>query len=246
MRFAGKHVAITGGAGDIGLAMAQQFADEGAKITLLDKAIQPNAERAAVAMGARFVAMDVTDPGQVASVVDAMPALDVAVANAGVHRGARLLELPLENWRLQIDVNLTGAFLFVQAAARKMASRGAGGAILLTGSWVQDVPSVDNTAYCVSKSGASMLARCAALELGEHQIRVNVVAPGIVNAGMARRQIEVDPVFARKATNGLPLGRLQTAAQIAKAAAYLCSEDAESITGATLLVDGGASLFKYE
>ena len=178
MRFAGKHVAITGGAGDIGLAMAQQFADEGAKITLLDKAIQPNAERAAVAMGARFVAMDVTDPGQVASVVDAMPALDVAVANAGVHRGARLLELPLENWRLQIDVNLTGAFLFVQAAARKMASRGAGGAILLTGSWVQDVPSVDNTAYCVSKSGASMLARCAALELGEHRIRVNVVAPG--------------------------------------------------------------------
>ena len=91
-----------------------------------------------------------------------------------------------------------------------------------------------------------MLARCAALELGEHQIRVNVVAPGIVNAGMARRQIEVDPVFARKATNGLPLGRLQTAAQIAKAAAYLCSEDAKSITGATLLVDGGASLFKYE
>ena len=93
---------------------------------------------------------------------------------------------------------------------------------------------------------AAMLARCAALELGEHQIRVNVVAPGIVNAGMARRQMEVDPVFARKATIGLPLGRLQTAEQIAKAAAHLCSDDAQSTTGTTLLVDGGASLFKYE
>jgi NAD(P)-dependent dehydrogenase (short-subunit alcohol dehydrogenase family) len=91
-----------------------------------------------------------------------------------------------------------------------------------------------------------MLARCAALELGEHQIRVNVIAPGIVNAGMARRQIEVDPAFARKAAKGLPLGRLQTAEQVAKAAAYLCSDEAESTTGATLLVDGGASLFKYE
>ena len=234
------------GAGDIGLAMAQQFADQGRKSLCSIRRFQPNAERAAVAMGARFVAMDVTDPGQVASVVDAMPALDVAVANAGVHRGARLSELPLENWRLQIDVNLTGAFLFVQAAARKMASRGAGGAILLTGSWVQDVPSVDNTAYCVSKSGASMLARCAALELGEHHTGSMSWRPGSSTPAwrVARSKSIRSP--ARKATNGLPLGRLQTAAQIAKAAAYLCSEDAESITGATLLVDGGASLFKYE
>jgi NAD(P)-dependent dehydrogenase (short-subunit alcohol dehydrogenase family) len=246
MKFAEKHVVITGGTGEIGLVMAREFVEQGANVTVLDKVIHASAERAIDSMGARYLAVDVTELDNVASAVRAMPEIDVAIANAGVHRGARLLDVSLDNWQLQIGVNLTGTFLFVQAAARKMVARGRGGAILITGSWVQSVPSVDNTAYCVSKSGAAMLARCAALELGEHQIRVNVVAPGIVNAGMARRQIEVDPVFARKASTGLPLGRLQTAEQIAKAAAYLCSDDAESITGATLLVDGGASLFKYE
>jgi NAD(P)-dependent dehydrogenase (short-subunit alcohol dehydrogenase family) len=246
MKFADKQVVITGGTGEIGLVMAREFVDQGAEVTVLDKVILASAEHAIATMGARFVAVDVTEPDSVASAIAALPEIDIAIANAGVHRGARLLDLSFDHWKLQIDVNLTGVFLFVQAAARKMVARGCGGAILITGSWVQNVPSVDNTAYCVSKSGAAMLARCAALELGEHQIRVNVVAPGIVNAGMARRQIEIDPVFARKATTGLPLGRLQTAEQIAKAAAFLCCDDAASITGATLLVDGGASLFKYE
>lgn len=246
MSFAGKHVAITGGAGEIGLVMAREFAGRGARVTILDKDIQPEAERAVAGMGAEFRTLDVTDPGSVCDVVTSLAEIDVAVANAGIHRGARLVDASFENWQLQMNVNVTGVFLFVQAAARKMVARGNGGAILVTGSWVQDVPSVDNSAYCASKSAAAMLARCAALELGEHQIRVNVIAPGIVNAGMARRQIEIDPAFARKAASGLPLGRLQTAEQVAKAAVFLCSDDAESTTGATLLVDGGASLFKYE
>ena len=91
-----------------------------------------------------------------------------------------------------------------------------------------------------------MVARCMALELGEHRIRVNVVAPGIVNAGMARRQIAIDPAFARKAAKGIPLGTLQTAEQVAGAVAFLCSDEAGAVTGTTLLVDGGLSLFKYE
>jgi NAD(P)-dependent dehydrogenase (short-subunit alcohol dehydrogenase family) len=84
------------------------------------------------------------------------------------------------------------------------------------------------------------------LELGPMGIRVNVVAPGIVNAGMAKRQLQVDPEFARRAARSIPLGKLQSAAQIAKAAAFLCSDAADAVTGAVLLVDGGASLFKYE
>ena len=246
MKYAGKHVLITGGAGEIGLVIAREFIREGATLTVLDKTVSPDAERALHTMGARYVAMDVTQSESVQSVVRMLPEFDVAIANAGVHRGARLLDITPENWQIQMDVNLTGVFLFLQAAALRMVARGKGGAILVTGSWVQDVPSVDNAAYCASKSAAAMLAKCAALELGEYQIRVNVVAPGIVNAGMARRQMLVDETFARKATHGLPLGRLQTAEQIAKAALFLCSDDAESITGTTLLVDGGASLFKYE
>ena len=245
MTFADKHVVITGGAGEIGLCMAREFARRGAAVTLLDKALPDGSRPAIREMGAQFLEVDVTDPHSVGSVVGSLPEIDIAIANAGVHRGGRCLDLSYEDWTLMLNVNLTGVFLFSQAAARKMVARGAGGAILVTGSWVQNVPNVDNTGYCSSKAGAAMVARCMALELGEHGVRVNVVAPGIVNAGMAKRQIQIDPTFAKKATQGIPLGRLQTAEQIAQAALFLCSEEAESVTGATLLVDGGLSLFEY-
>lgn len=245
MMFVGKHVAITGGAGEIGLVMAREFARRGASVTLLDKAL-PEAVAADIErIGAKFCKVDVAEPASVEAALAGLPEIDVAIANAGVHRGARFLDLSLDDWQLMQKVNVTGVFLFSQAAARRMVARGKGGSILVTGSWVQNVPNVDNTGYCTSKSAAAMLARCMALELGEHGIRVNVVAPGIVDAGMAKRQLKVDPVFAQKATQGIPLGRLQTAEQIAAAAVFLASTDAESITGATLLVDGGLSLFKY-
>ena len=242
-----KHVAITGGTGEIGLTMATAFARQGAQVTLLDQTPPSGAIAATVEeIGARFQSMDVTDEQSVNAAIGSLPSIDIAIANAGVHRGARFLELSVEKWRLMLDVNLTGVFLFCQAAARNMATRNAGGSIVITGSWVQDVPNMDNTGYCTSKAGAAMLARCMALELAELGIRVNVVAPGIVDAGMAKRQIQVDPAFARKALKGIPLGRLQTAEQVAQAAVFLSSEQAASVTGVTLLVDGGLSLFKYE
>ena len=240
-----KHVVITGGAGEIGRVMAREFTRREARVTLLDKILPEDARADIEQMGAQFRQLDVNAPRSVNEVVNSLWEIDVAIANAGVHRGGRFLDLPLESWNLMLDVNLTGVFLFCQAVARRMVSRGEGGAILMTGSWVQNVPNVDNTGYCTSKSGAAMLARCMALELAEHGIRVNVVAPGIVDAGMAKRQLRVDPVFAQKATLGIPLGRLQTAEQVAQAAVFLCSDEAESVTGATLLVDGGLSLFKY-
>lgn len=246
MRYAGKHVCITGGSGDIGLAMARAFVDAGAEVTLLDR-LESDEARAEVEAGrARFVALDVVDQAGVRSALDALPPIDVAIANAGVYRGAPFLDMQLADWKTQIDVNLSGVFVFCQAAAKLMAARGNGGAILITGTWVQNVPSVDGAGYCSSKAGAAMLGRCMALELGPLGIRVNLVAPGMVDAGMAKRQLRSDPAFARKAAAGIPLGRLQTAEQVAHAAVFLCSDEADSVTGATLLVDGGSSLFKYE
>jgi NAD(P)-dependent dehydrogenase (short-subunit alcohol dehydrogenase family) len=241
-----KRVAITGAAGDIGLAMVRLFANSGAKVVALDRATTVTAQRELDALDVPFYSVDVTDAKKMTATMVALGPLDVAIANAGVYRGAPFLNATVEDWRLQLDVNMTGVFLFCQAAARKMVERGAGGVILITGSWVQNVPGVDGVGYCASKAGAAMLGRCMALELGEHNIRVNLVAPGIVDAGMAKRQLQVDPAFARTAARSIPLGRLQTAEQIAQAAKFLCSDEAASVTGATLLVDGGLSLFKFD
>jgi NAD(P)-dependent dehydrogenase (short-subunit alcohol dehydrogenase family) len=126
MKFAGKHVVITGGAGEIGLVMAQEFARHGATITLVDKVL-PEAVRGTVeAIGARFCEADVADPQSVAKAVQSLPEIDIAIANAGVHRGARFLDLSFEHWNLMLGVNATGVFLFCQAAARKMVAAGLG------------------------------------------------------------------------------------------------------------------------
>src|SRR5439155_9729594 len=169
----------------------------------------------------------------------------VVVGNAGIVEPAPFLELTAEEWHAHLDVNLTGCFNTGQAAARLMVERGRPGLILFTGSWVGEIPWPEISAYCVSKAGVRMLARSMARELASRGIRVNVVAPGIVMAGMARQQYETDPDYARRASVVIPLGEFGTAEQIAKATAFLCSPDAEYMTGSVLLVDGGASLFRF-
>ena len=113
-------------------------------------------------------------------------------------------------------------------------------------SWCSgEIPWPEIGPYCVSKAGVRMLARSMARELAAHRIRVNVVAPGIVHAGMARRQYETDPAYARRASVVIPLGEMGTAEQVAQAVAFLCSPQAAYMTGSVLLVDGGASLFQF-
>ena len=172
--------------------------------------------------------------------------LDVAIGNAGIVEAAPFLDVSQAQWQAQLDVNVTGCFNVGQAAARLMAARGTKGQIIFTGSWVGEIPWPEISAYSVSKAGVRMLARSMARELAGRGIRVNVVAPGIVMAGMARHQYETDPDYARRASAVIPLGEFGTAEQIAKATAFLCSPDAAYMTGSVLLVDGGASLFQFE
>jgi NAD(P)-dependent dehydrogenase (short-subunit alcohol dehydrogenase family) len=189
---------------------------------------------------------DVTDRDGVMAALSALDPLDVAIGNAGIVESAPFLEVTPEQWQAHLDVNLSGCFNVGQIAARLMAERGRPGLVLFTGSWVGEIPWPEISAYCVSKAGVRMLARSMARELAVHGIRVNVVAPGIVFAGMARRQYETDPAYARRASGVVPLGELGTAEQVAQAAAFLCSSDAAYMTGSVLLVDGGASLFQFE
>jgi NAD(P)-dependent dehydrogenase (short-subunit alcohol dehydrogenase family) len=242
----GLGVAITGAAGDIGFAMSLELARRGARVTMIDRVAEHDAaariEAVAAAGDCAYMRADVTDRAAVEAALGAIDPLDVAIGNAGIVDPAPFLELTAEQWQAQLDVNLTGCFHLGQLAARAMIERGREGLVLFTGSWVGDVPWPEISGYSVSKAGVRMLARAMARELAGQRIRVNVVAPGIVFAGMARRQYETDPSYAARASVAIPLGELGTAEQIAQATAFLCSSDAAYMTGSVLLVDGGASL----
>jgi len=228
--------AITGGAGDIGRAIARELLGHGCAVTLLDVRPAPDPE------GARFIEVDVRDHGAVAAALATVDPLDVAIGNAGVVESAPFLAIAPEQWQRQLDVNLTGCFNLGQAAARLMVARGTPGRILFTSSWVQDVAWPEIAAYSVSKAGLKMLTKSMAAELAQHGILVNAVAPGIVEAGMARRQLETEPQYAARAARAVPLGRLQRPEQVARSVAALCSDACDYMTGSVLLVDGGASV----
>ena len=246
----GLGVAITGGAGDIGAAMGAELARLGARVTLIDRKSPTDADpwlaRARAHGDVAYAQADVRDRSAIDSALAAIDPLDVAIGNAGIVQSSPFLEITPEQWRDHLDINLTGCFHLGQAAARLMVDRGRPGRIVFTGSWVQEVPWPEIAAYSASKAGLRMLARSMARELAPHRIRVNVIAPGIVNAGLARHQLETEPQYARRVANVIPLGELQTPEQVARATAFLCSPAADYMTGATLLVDGGCSLFQFD
>lgn len=249
----GKHVVVTGGTGDIGRAMALEMVDRGARVTVFDvrEPDDGNRDHAALIEAIQagkigFEPVDVCDRALLRAALRRITPFDVVIGNAGISASAPFLEITDDQWQRHLDVNLTGNFYLGQEAARLMVDRGVGGHIIFTGSWVQEIPWPEIAAYSASKAGLAMLTKSMALELARHGIRVNVIAPGIVAAGMARYQMENEPQYARRITNVVPLGRLQTTADVARAAAYLCSGDADYMTGTTLLVDGGCSLFQFE
>ena len=245
----GLGVALTGAAGDIGHAIALELARRGATVAMIDLQSPDRATERIEAVAAlgecSYQQADVRDRAAIDAALAAVDPLDVAIGNAGIVDAAPFLEVSQAQWQAQLDVNLTGCFNVGQTAARLMVERGTRGKIIFTGSWVGEVPWPEISAYSVSKAGVRMLARAMARELAGRGIRVNVVAPGIVMAGMARRQYETDPDYARRASVVIPLGEFGTVEQVAKATAFLCSPDGDYATGSVLLVDGGASLFQF-
>lgn len=244
------HIVITGGLGDIGIAMAEEMLGRGARLALLDirshDEIKETVGRLRERGEVKYICADVRSYDAVATALAALSPFDVAIGNAALGSTSPFLEITPEHWQDHLDVDLTGCFNLGHAAATMMVSRGIRGRVIFTSSWVQEVPWPDIAAYAVSKAGLRQLARCMARELAAHGILVNVIAPGIVEAGMAGREIAQNPVYAHRIQHVVPLGRLQTPADVAGAAAFLCTEAASYMTGSTLLVDGGCSLFKFE
>lgn len=251
----GSVVLITGGCGDLGRAIAARLVRAGANVCVNDQ-IPP--ERAALllsevdqtGMQVHYYHADVTDRPAVDAMVDEIVAtqgrLDIAICNAGIVESARFLDVSQESWHRHLDINLTGIFNTAQAAARSMVAQHLPGRIILTGSWVGEVPWLDIAPYSVSKAGVRMLGRSMAKELAPLGIRVNVMAPGIVGAGMAQRQWDTEPEYRVRAGTAIPMGQLQRPESVAEAMLWLCLPASEYMTGAVLLVDGGASLFGQE
>jgi NAD(P)-dependent dehydrogenase (short-subunit alcohol dehydrogenase family) len=187
--------------------------------------------------------VDLSDAAQAAQVVaelaDALGGLDVLVNNAGTGASTPFVEVSLEEWRHVLDVDLTAAFVAAQEAARRMIAAGTAGRIINITSVHEHVPLPGSSAYCAAKGGLGLLTKVMALELAEHGIRVNAVAPGEIATPMTGAH-EEDPTEIDRPS--IPLGRPGHAREIAAAVAFLASPGAAYATGASLVIDGGLLL----
>lgn len=252
---AGKNILLTGALGAIGQVVVSTLVAHGATVLANDILAEETANSLAGSHGwptgrYRYVRADITKSEEVNRLLAAAVAqtgkLDVALCHAGMVQGCPILNYSEADWDRIVDLNLKGNFLTAQAAARIMAGQKTTGQIIFTSSWVQDVPWPEITPYTVTKSALRTMMRGMARELAPHGIRVNAIAPGIVGVGMAKRQWDTEPNYRRRAEKAIPLGKLQTAESVADAILFLCSDAADYMTGATLLVDGGCSLYPMD
>lgn len=234
-RVDGKVALISGGARGMGAADARALVAEGAQVVIGDL-LEEEGTKLADELGdaARFVRLDVTQPeswqGAVEATVAAFGKLDVLVNNAGIANINTLENFSLEQWRKIIDINLTGTFLGMQAAVAPMKAAG-GGSIINVASIEGLRGSPGLYGYVASKFGVRGLAKAAALELAEHNIRVNSVLPGLVRTRMT---IAIPDDFL-----AIPLGRGAKPAEVASMVLYLASDESAYSTGADFVVDGG-------
>lgn len=188
---------------------------------------------------------DVSDPSTARAAVrtclEQFERLDLMAAHAGIAEPRSLLEADDDHWRTHMSVNVDGVFWCVREAARAMVDRGRGGAIVCTASINAWHVEETMTAYNVSKASVHAIARSAAIDLGRHGIRVNAVAPGVVDTPIAALVVH-NPELAPAYLKTIPLGRFAQPRDIADAVLFLASDEASYITGHMLVIDGGQTL----
>ena len=237
----GSWVVITGAGRGIGASIAEHVARAGYRAALWDVDVEA-ARAVAERLGDNTVAhqVDVTDEAAVRRGFDSLPEAPTAVVNnAGIVRFGPLLDLSINDWELALRVNLTGTFVVARGAARLMT--GVGGSIVNIASVNGIAAAPFSGSYSSSKAAVVMLTQQMALEWAGAGIRVNTVAPGLIDAGMSE-PIYDDPTVRELRQQRVPLRKLGSADDVAVAVLYLISEKAAYITGQTLAVDGGISI----
>lgn len=234
-RLDGKVSLISGGARGIGAAIARRFLDEGSMVVLGDVLDDDGAQLLAqLGDGARYVHLDVTKPADwdaaVSEAVTAFGSLSVLVNNAGIVNFGRIDEYPHDQWARIIDVNLTGVFNGIKAAAPALGRTGA--ASIVNVSSIAGLRGYESLAgYTASKFGVRGLTKSAALDLGRDGIRVNSVHPGVIQTPMTEG-MTFD-------TGHVPLHRIGQPTEIADLAVYLAADESSFVTGAEFVIDGG-------
>ena len=249
MKLLGKRALVTGGAQGIGRGCALELARAGADVALNDREHTEAAEAVVqeirgLGRQAVLVVGDAFDHASCAAIVReaivALGRIDILVSNPAYSRRGDFLEYSPEIFQQVVQGTLTGGFSMSQAAARHMVERGGGGKIVFISSVHAQRPYARSVAYNAAKAGLNHLARTIAVELIGHRINVNVIEPGWIDTPGEHRTFGSE--FIEKVGPTIPWGRMGTPADIGRAAAFLASDDADYVTGATLAVDGGLLL----
>jgi NAD(P)-dependent dehydrogenase (short-subunit alcohol dehydrogenase family) len=241
MRFDGKCVVILGGNSGIGLAAARMFRAEGAKLAITGRnaATLAEAARETEALGIRSdISVTADSAAAMAEIEEALGGIDVLFVNAGVGGFAPITEVTEGFWDGIHNVNLRGAFFAIQKALPLMRD---GGSIVITGSIGSVAAVPGNVAYAAAKAGLRAMARIIGKELLPRRIRVNMVSPGPTDTEIFKRDASAEEIAGmREMLSGVvPMGRMGTSEEIARAALFLASEEASFINGVDLYVDGG-------
>lgn len=239
---------VVGGATGIGRGIVERLARDGDDVCVVDLDVQGAEESATLARGlgrrALAVQAHVGSQPSITAAVDRCSSefgrIDHVVIPAAIHRGGSILDLELTDWNDLIAANLTGTFLTVQAAARAMVAAGNGGRIICVSSGGSIVVAPGNWAYAATKAGIDIMVRHWAQELGPHGITVNAVAPGVVESPLIKLAIgEPGSSLRELAAQNTAVGRIGQPSDIAGLVSFLCGPDADFMSGAYLLMDGG-------